>query len=525
MAEREPVPERVGRVSGKVPRWLSGNLYRNGSGVFRVGEQKLQHLFDGFAVIHRYVIHDGDVTFQSRILDSDTWVNSCKANRLVSSQFVTGAEPDPGKSLFGRVMSYLIPLNPDEMTDNTCMTIVPHGGRLLAMTDNSIVTEVHPHTLQRKAKVDMRQRVSIHLLAAHPHFDADGTMYSLGTSFNPTSAYGIVAIPPAKQPESEAEKTEGDEDELLKTASLLSTVPSRLKLHISYGHSFGMSSEYFVLLEHSLTMNLVKVMTMNWRREGFSSCFVRFPEEKMLFHVIRRSDNQRLPVTFETDPGFCFHFVNCHEVEEHLVVDLCVYDTDVDVIDDMYLHNMMTSGGHDVTKLPPATFRRFVLPINVTEADPEVNLVSMAGVKATGHMVTPGVIHCSPDYITDEKIHMDLPRINYEQCNGKKYRYAYGISSQADGQKLVKVNLEKRKAKYWKETGFNPGEPVFVPRPGAKEEDDGVVLSSVLSELPNAPSFLLVLDARNFKELARATAPCDVTVPMSFHGAFVPDQK
>ena len=35
------------------------------------------------------------------------------------------------------------------------------------------------------------------------------------------------------------------------------------------------------------------------------------------------------------------------------------------------------------------------------------------------------------------------------------------------------MDLEQRKVFYWKETGYSPGEPVFVARPGGSGEDDG----------------------------------------------------
>ena len=35
------------------------------------------------------------------------------------------------------------------------------------------------------------------------------------------------------------------------------------------------------------------------------------------------------------------------------------------------------------------------------------------------------------------------------------------------------MDLEQRKVLYWKETGYSPGEPVFVARPGGSGEDDG----------------------------------------------------
>ena len=49
-----------------------------------------------------------------------------------------------------------------------------------------------------------------------------------------------------------------------------------------------------------------------------------------------------------------------------------------------------------------------------------------------------------------------------------------------------------------------PSEPVFVPNPDGVEEDDGVILSNVVSSNPNQHPFLLILDAKSFKETAHA---------------------
>lgn len=501
-------------ITGKMPTWLSGNLYRNGSGVYRVGETQLDHLFDGFAFLHRYHIHDGNVQYQSRILDSDAWVNSVKANRLVVSQFSSYAFPDPCKSIFSRVMSYLLPLDPELRTDNTAINIVEHGDKLYALTETTVMNEVDPETLLKKSQVDLGKLVAVHMATAHPHIAPDGTMYNLGMSFNPASAYNIVAVPPR---DAQAEPVEHTFDK----ARLVTSLKSRWNMHISYNHSFGMSDKYFVILDQPITVNVLKVVTANWRRQGFASNFVQFPEEKLVFNVIQRSDNQPLTVQFQTDPTFCFHFINCYEEEEHLVVDLCGYD-DINIIDDLYLKTMLDKDYSQ--RIPPATFRRYVLPINVTEGGPEDNLVMLPGTKATAHMVSPGVIHCTPDYITEDKVLFELPRIHYDMCNGQKYRYAYGTSFAAE-KRLVKVDLESRTAVYWQDTGYQPGEPVFVPKPDGKSEDEGVVLSPVVSELPNTPSFLLVLDAMTFKEIARAIAPCDVKMALSFHGSFLPAKK
>jgi carotenoid cleavage dioxygenase-like enzyme len=62
---------------------------------------------------------------------------------------------------------------------------------------------------------------------------------------------------------------------------------------------------------------------------------------------------------------------------------------------------------------------------------------------------------------------------------------------------------------------------VFVATPGAEGEDDGVILSVVLDSQAGR-SFLLVLDAANLHELARAEAPHHI--PFGFHGQFATEE-
>jgi carotenoid cleavage dioxygenase-like enzyme len=61
---------------------------------------------------------------------------------------------------------------------------------------------------------------------------------------------------------------------------------------------------------------------------------------------------------------------------------------------------------------------------------------------------------------------------------------------------------------------------VFVGRPGRTAEDDGVVLSVVL-DAGRGVSFLLVLDAGTFTEVARAELPHPVL--LGYHGQFYDD--
>ena len=84
------------------------------------------------------------------------------------------------------------------------------------------------------------------------------------------------------------------------------------------------------------------------------------------------------------------------------------------------------------------------------------------------------------------------------------------------------VNVNNGQALEWFEEHCYPGEPVFVGAPSQTSEDDGVVLSIVLDAQKQA-SFLLVLDAFTFKEVARIYVPHHI--PFGIHGLFMADVK
>jgi carotenoid cleavage dioxygenase-like enzyme len=97
----------------------------------------------------------------------------------------------------------------------------------------------------------------------------------------------------------------------------------------------------------------------------------------------------------------------------------------------------------------------------------------------------------------------------------------YGIGQRDGGDfldRLVKIDIEDGEAVAWSEPGTYPGEPVFVPDPDGADEDAGVLLAVVL-DAAAGNSFLLVLDARDLHELARARVPHHI--PFGFHGQFV----
>ncbi|MFY0534739.1 carotenoid oxygenase family protein [Nannocystis pusilla] len=119
----------------------------------------------------------------------------------------------------------------------------------------------------------------------------------------------------------------------------------------------------------------------------------------------------------------------------------------------------------------------------------------------------------------------DFPRIN-GRMSGRSYRYAYTAhwGDMVRFGPAMKHDLQRGTTEvhdYGR--GLMTSEPVFVHKPGAKEEDEGWIISSVYDPASHRSS-IVILEAQDFSGAPIATIPLPVRVPFTFHGGWVPDR-
>ena len=102
--EQETVLDELA-LSGELPAWLHGSLLRTGPAKFEVGGQHMRHWFDGLAMLHRFTIADGRVSYGNRFLESRSYRAAREHGRIVYGEFAT----DPCRSLFKRVQTLFSP--------------------------------------------------------------------------------------------------------------------------------------------------------------------------------------------------------------------------------------------------------------------------------------------------------------------------------------------------------------------------------------------------------------------------------
>ena len=101
--EKELLNPLEGKVTkGIIPSWIDGRLLQNGPGKYKFGDTKFNHVFDGSALLHRFNIVKGKVSYQCRFLNSQSYEKNQAANKIVVSEIGTVAVSNPCRSIFER---------------------------------------------------------------------------------------------------------------------------------------------------------------------------------------------------------------------------------------------------------------------------------------------------------------------------------------------------------------------------------------------------------------------------------------
>ncbi|XP_020848373.1 beta,beta-carotene 15,15'-dioxygenase [Phascolarctos cinereus] len=509
--KEQPEPLKA-KIRGELPTWLHGTLLRNGPGMHTIGETTYNHWFDGLALLHSFTIQNGEVHYRSKYLRSDTYNSNIEANRIVVSEFGTMAYPDPCKNIFSKAFSYLSHTIPD-FTDNCLINIMKCGEDIYATTETNYIRKINPETLETLEKVDYRNYAAINVATSHPHYDAQGNVLNLGTSIvdKGKTKYLVFKIPPT-MPENKKKKNN------LKHLEVICSIPSRSLLNPSYYHSFGVTENYIIFLEQPFKMDILKMATAYVRGTSWASCITFHEEDKTYIHIIDRRTKKTLLTKFYADPMVVFHHVNAYEEDGYIVFDVISYK-DHSLYQLFYLANLNQHFEHNSKLASIPSLKRFVIPLQVNkDAEMGENLVKLESTTATALKEKDDQVYCQSEDLCEG---IELPRINYAH-NGKKYRYIYAAEVQWNPipTKITKFDILTKSSLKWGEEHCWPAEPVFVPAPNAQQEDDGIILSVIVSSDPKKLPFLLILDAKQFTELARASI--DTEIHLDLHGLFIP---
>jgi carotenoid cleavage dioxygenase-like enzyme len=412
-----------------------------------------------FPPLGRYHWHDGDGMVHAVRLRGG---RASYQNRAIHTRAYE-LERKRGRALWSGVLERPQFDHPEGATKNTANTsLCAHAGHLLALCEQGEPIELRAADLSTVGPYSFGRRLR-HPVSPHPKLDpVTGELFAFGTSpvAKPHLQYSVIA----------------------RDGTLGHTTALELPIGVSM-HDFGLSERFAIFMNHPYTFDVRR-----WLR---GEPIARFePERGSHLGVLPRRGSGGDVRWFQIAPCFAYHVANAWEDGEQIVMDV-IQRASLDL-------NLDVEPGHS----PPQTTR-----LSRWRIDPARGAVR-------------------EQELDDQNA--ELPSVNPARV-GRRARYVFASRMRGDvgvplADGLLKYDLGRGAASQLHAFGpnRNGGEGVFVPRPGAADEDDGWLLAFVHDEAEGR-SELVIADARDLGAPPVARVLLPQRVPYGFHGLWLPD--
>ncbi|KAG7404600.1 Carotenoid isomerooxygenase [Fusarium oxysporum f. sp. raphani] len=524
------------KLGGTWPTWVHGSFLRIGVGRFTIPLSEdgskpravVQHLFDGLGLLHKFRMTQGRVFYMSRYTHEGVVRRAYKDGYLLTTRMGLNANTplkdaqDPCSTLLGAQQSLYVPTGYAE-PDSVNMNVQPRRGmhlpkdknpysrgtqsanpateEILVHTDWNLLQICDARTLEPKRLLnymDIDPELAGTGSCAHPPHDR-----KRGLTFNylidGSGVLFVFALNVASNP-----------------AALVWKSP--LPCRPCYTHSLAMTDKYVVFVRNPVHLDLSDTT------KGFADMMVCEHDSPTEFYILDKSDGKHV-ATYQVNNFYFFHIGNAYDYIDPKTGDVNIHVDIVSYREEHYPYmDYSISNLLDPKKpLQNGTLVRYQMD-SVNKADPTKICRGSVASAIAG-------LPC------------ELPRVSKPASMDPNYRYTYGISgigASAPGTEvpigrlsnglgavhptvygsLFKSDWKTGLFKLWTPSNGEscPTEPIFIQRPGATEEDDGIVITITINR-EGTHSILVGLDGKTFKEVARADMP--QVYALGPHGSFV----
>mmetsp|Transcript_125405 Transcript_125405/g.316023 ORF Transcript_125405/g.316023 Transcript_125405/m.316023 type:complete len:923 (+) Transcript_125405:83-2851(+) len=454
-------------MKGELPGDLRGTFFRNGPGVMDVYGTKLAHPIDGDGLIGKLTFHgDGRASFVARFVETATHVKEREAKKM----------------LFHGQMASRAPTKDYRFRDPSHTNVFAWGGRLLTCHEYTLPHEMDPRTLRTIGPTDLGGTITkTKSFCAHYRVDQH-TDRLVTVSFRPERpSFGGPGRP------SQLHICEFDRCWALQ-AEAYHEIPG-----LNYCHDLVVTPSYYVV--HQTPFVKVNLEAAQKILTG-----EQLPGEQMKLNkelpcrllLIPRKGGEPILVDLP-EPCHVYHFGHAVERNGLLEVDFVALGANFNM---EFQHGLWLSNGEDqpgllvTARIDLATSRC----ISYRQAD--ACSCEFPAVHPGRHVIGPSD---------------DLPRYTYLMANDNGLRVPFTH--------VVKVDRRWEGRQSYGFEGCSVGEPCFVPRPGAKAEDDGYIIVQVFEPTKRNTSFA-VLDAQRLSEGPLCSLDLQTFLPNAFHGTW-----
>ena len=437
------------KITGELPRELHGTLYRNGPNP--QFDAPNAHWFVGDGMLHAFHLENGRASYRNR------WVRTPKWQ----------AEHEAGRALFGGFGQKLpdAPSTPaDGCVANT--NIIFHGGKLLALVESHLPTEIEPGTLATRGTCNFDGALS-GPFTAHPKVDpVTGELFFFGYNasgpFTPTLSFGSI--------DASGHATRFDRFE----------APYASMVHD------------FIVTERHLLFPVLPITGSMMRAMKGRPPYAWEPDKGAYVGVMKRNGSANDIVWFRGESCYVFHVMNAWEEGDRIVADVMQFE--------------------EAPLFPHPDGSR---------TDPEKSRARLA---RWTFDLTGNTDRFQQTYLDD--LTGEFPRIDDRRAGLANHHGWYACANPElpifEGfSGVAHVNGKgERLGKYLLPLGDSISEPVFVERSKDAAEGDGWLLAAVWRANENT-SDLAVFNAGDVDAGPVALVHLGHRVPDGFHGNWV----
>ena len=351
------------------------------------------------------------------------------------------------------------------VTDNPAVVLSRVGAQWIAVTEAPTLTGFDPDTLATTGPLPLLDDARIHLMAAHGYTDDAGNYWNVGTQLGPTCEVKLFRLRPG---------------------SSRREVLARLRMpKAGYTHAFAMTARHAIIWETAMR---AQPLSFRFSAKAYIRNFRWEPGSGSRLHAIALADGSVR--SWDVPPMMCFHAVQAWEEGETLVAELATY-ADARIFGDLRL-----------------------APLRQGQAQRDIP-------RLTRYRLEPG----RGDALVEPfGAAFELPQVHPARWGHARAGIAWGAGLNAQGSsgffdRTLRLDLQTGERRAWQRERAMQLEPLFVPRPGASAEDDGVLLVPTVAD-DDASTVIGVVDAASMQCLALLHAP--QVIPFGFHAAWAP---
>ena len=272
------------KIVGELPRELNGTLYRNGPNPqFEVSGA---HWFVGDGMLHAFQLENGRAGYRNR------WVRTPKWQ----------AEHDAGRALFGGFGRKLPDAPASTVQDGGVANtnIIFHAGRLLALEEAHLPTEIEPGTLKTRGYCNYDGGIS-GPFTAHPKIDpVTGEMvffgYNAAGPLTPALSFGSV-----------------------NAAGIVTRFDRFEAPYASMVHDF-------IVTENHLLFPILPITGSMARAMAGQAPYAWEPDKGAYVGVMQRHGSARDIVWFRAESCYVFHVMNAWEDGSRIIADVMQFE-------------------------------------------------------------------------------------------------------------------------------------------------------------------------------------------------------